>query len=271
MKRLGTTLALQPLLLGLIFLSRRLWIEGGVLCGTAVFVVGFVEAYCRRRTRASGGATTTTTTAQLGVVTRDSLATFARTARPAQPRDLDEESTSLVSSARNTRMRGSFASILDMMSMTLAVMPSPSQTRGAVPLGESKDAAALDAYRTVCLTSSTHAETETLDDLTATERAARTHPGAPPHLPPLPFADHAEEMAGILYAPELLAPPPVIWLPNDVGGIGRSEAFDLQRYHNLQVTLDVNSKEDDAAGRQHQHRPRSTSPTSPRSPRAARS
>lgn len=47
-------------------------------------------------------------------------------------------------------------------------------------------------------------ETETLDDLTATERAARTHPDAPPHLPPLPFADHAEEMASIMYAPELI-------------------------------------------------------------------
>lgn len=51
-------------------------------------------------------------------------------------------------------------------------------------------------------------------------------------------------MAGILYAPELLAPPPVIWLPNDVGGIARSEAFDLQRHHNLRVTLDVRATED---------------------------
>ena len=88
------------------------------------------------------------------------------------------------------------------------------------------------------------AETETLDDLTATERAARTNPDAPPHLPPLPFADHAEEMAGVLYPPELLAPPPMIWLPNDVGGIGRSEAIDLQRYHDLPVTLDVRIRED---------------------------
>ena len=101
-------------------------------------------------------------------------------------------------------------------------------------------------------------DTETLDDLTATERAARTNPEAPPHLPPLPFADHAEEMAGILYAPELLAPAPVIWLPNDAGGIGRAEAYDLQRYHNLQVTLDVRSKDDVL------HR-RSTSPPPPRS------
>lgn len=102
------------------------------------------------------------------------------------------------------------------------------------------------------------AETETLDDLTATERAARTNPEAPPRLPLLPFADHAEEMAGMLYAPELLAPPPVIWLPNDAGGIGRSEAFDLQRYHNLPVTLDVRSR-DDTLNR------RSTSPLPPRS------
>jgi hypothetical protein len=86
--------------------------------------------------------------------------------------------------------------------------------------------------------------TENLDDLTATERAARTHPDAPPHLPPLPFADHAEEMAGILYAPELVAPPPIIWLPNDSAGVARSEALDLQKYHNLQVTLDVRSKDD---------------------------
>lgn len=87
-------------------------------------------------------------------------------------------------------------------------------------------------------------ETETLDDLTATDRAARTHPDAPPHLPPLPFSEHAEEMAGILYAPELIAPPPIIWLPNDSAGVARSEAFDLRKYHNLRVTLDVRGPDD---------------------------
>lgn len=51
-------------------------------------------------------------------------------------------------------------------------------------------------------------------------------------------------MAGILYAPELLAPPPVIWLTNDAGGIGRSEAYDLEKYHELRVTLDVRAKDD---------------------------
>ncbi|CDO75477.1 hypothetical protein BN946_scf184935.g13 [Trametes cinnabarina] len=214
LRRLGTALAFQPLILGLIFLSRRLWIEGGVLCGAAFLVSVIAESFCEWRMGLPGRRS-------LSPITLDSLATFERSAMPGKQRNVDEEGTSLVSSARNTRARGSFASVLEMMSLTLAVTPSASETRGPVPL-----------------------DTENLDDLTATERAARTNPDAPPHLPPLPFADHAEEMAGVLYAPELLAPPPMIWLPNDVGGIGRSEAYDLQRYHNLPVTLDVRAKED---------------------------
>ncbi|TBU34797.1 hypothetical protein BD311DRAFT_650048 [Dichomitus squalens] len=211
--RLATVLAFQPLTMGLIFLTRRLWIEGGILVGAAVLVIIVAEAFCHWRTRLPSRSA-------LSPIAQDSLKTFEQSAKPGIGRDLDEESTSLVSSARNTRARGSFASVLEMMSL-LAVTPSPSEARGPVPL-----------------------ETETLDDLTATERAARTNPDAPPHLPPLPFADHAEEMAGVLYPPELLAPPPVIWLPNDVGGIGRSEAFDLQRYHDLPVTLDVRARDD---------------------------
>jgi hypothetical protein len=51
-------------------------------------------------------------------------------------------------------------------------------------------------------------------------------------------------MAGILYAPELIAPRPIIWLPNDSAGVARSEAYDLEKYHGLQATLDVRSKDD---------------------------
>lgn len=98
-------------------------------------------------------------------------------------------------------------------------------------------------------------ETETVDDLTATERAARSHPDAPPHLPPLPFADHADEIAGILYAPELIAPPPTIWLPNDRAGVARGEAYDLQRYHNLRATVDVRSRDDVVTFRNHGRKP----------------
>jgi len=94
--------------------------------------------------------------------------------------------------------------------------------------------------------------TETLDDLTATERAARTHPDAPPRLPPLSFTDHAEEMSRILFAPELIAPPPIVWLPSDHAGVARSEARDLEQFHGLKAVIEVRSN-DDVILRRHHH------------------
>ena len=87
-----------------------------------------VESFCNWRTRPPGRAS-------LSPITANSLATFEQSARPGKRRDVDEESTSLVSSSRITRARGSFASVLEMMSLTLAVTPSPSENRGPVPLG----------------------------------------------------------------------------------------------------------------------------------------
>ncbi|KAG6811858.1 hypothetical protein H0H92_005529 [Tricholoma furcatifolium] len=213
-KRFGTLLSLQPILLGLIFLSRSFWIEGVVLIAAGVIVIIFIEGYTAWKLRSRGRRS-------LSPITRNSLNTFEVTAWDTSRRAIDDEGTSAGSSSGRNRLRGSMASVLEMMSVTLAVMPSNTNHRGPVPL-----------------------ETETLDDLTATERAARTHPDAPPHLPPLAFTDHAEDMAGILYAPELIAPPPIIWLPNDSAGVAQSEALDLQRYHDLTVTLDVRAKED---------------------------
>jgi hypothetical protein len=69
----------------------------------------------------------------------------------------------------------------------------------------------------------------------STERAAHTYPGA---APTIPSTDHAAETAGLLYPPELLMPPPMIWLPHDHSGIARSEAYDLGRYHELEAVLD---------------------------------
>ena len=231
LRRFATLLGFQPFLLGLILLSRRLWILSGVLLGAAIGVVILVEVYCNWKTRLPG-------LRSLSAITQDSLRTFATTAHLSTGHTDDATNTSF-SASRGHRTRGSMASVLDMMSITLAVEPSPSQQRGPVPLR--KCLAFLDWSVDTdkpCL------ETETLDDLTATERAARTHPDAPPHLPPLSFADHAEDMAGILYAPELIAPPPIIWLPNDSAGVARSEAYDLEKYHGLRATLDVRTKDD---------------------------
>ncbi|KAJ4485701.1 hypothetical protein J3R30DRAFT_3655075 [Lentinula aciculospora] len=215
LRRFANLLAFQPILLGLIFLSREFWIEGGVLVGTGGAVILFVEIYATWKTRTPGRSS-------LSPITNDSLDTFRDAARASKRTSVDEASTG--TGAPGGRTRGSMASVLEMMSLTLAVMPSPSPARISVPL-----------------------QTETLDDLTATERAARTNPDAPPHLPSLPFTDHAEEMASILYAPELIAPPPIIWLPNDSAGVARSEAVDLQKYHDLVVTLDVRTKDQAAA------------------------
>ncbi|KAG1766395.1 hypothetical protein EDD22DRAFT_878114 [Suillus occidentalis] len=212
LKRLGTLLALQPLLLGLILLSRRLWIEGGVLSGTALVVAGIVEVHTMRKTRLAS-------LQALPESTQESLRVFRRALESGNCTDTDDENRSMIT-ARGNRTRGSMASVLDMMSLTLAVMPSASTHRGPLPL-----------------------RTETLNDLIATERAARTHPGAPPHLPPLSFGDHAEEMSGIMYAPELLAPSPIIWLPNDTAGVAKTEAIDLRKYHDIRVALDVHARD----------------------------
>ncbi|KAG1757825.1 hypothetical protein EDB19DRAFT_1659240 [Suillus lakei] len=211
LKRLGTLLALQPLLLGLILLSRRLWIEGGILSGIALVVAGIVEMYAMHKTRLAR-------LQALPESTQESLRVFRR-ALESDNTDTDDENRSMIT-ARGNRTRGSMASVLEMMSLTLAVMPSASSHRGPLPL-----------------------RTETLDDLIATERAARTHPDAPPHLPPLSFGDHAEEMSAIMYAPELLAPAPIIWLPNDTAGVAKTEAIDLRKYHDIHVTLDVHARD----------------------------
>jgi hypothetical protein len=54
--------------------------------------------------------------------------------------------------------------------------------------------------------------TKTVDNLTVTERAACTHPDAPPRLPPLPFTDHVDEMLRV-------APWPIVRLPSDNAGV----------------------------------------------------
>lgn len=129
LRRFALLLALQPLVLGLILLSRRLWIEAGALLGTSLVVALFVELFCSLKMREPG-------VRSLSPMTRNSLETFRTAARPARRRNVDEESVSLVSSDKQTRSRGSMASVLEMMSITLAVIPSPSQARGPVPLRE---------------------------------------------------------------------------------------------------------------------------------------
>jgi hypothetical protein len=249
LRRFATLLGLQPIVLGLLLLTRQLWPEGGVLIGTGLTVIGAVELYTGRKMREFERKP------RLSAITQNSLNTFAEAARGGDGRR-GEEAMSMLSEdvgrgGGGRRGRGSMASVLEMMSLTLAVTPARTAARGPVPLCK-------------CISSSgpsfdVRTGTETLDDLVATERAARTHPDAPPHLPSLKFTDHAEEMSGILYAPELIAPPPIIWLPNDAAGVARSEAMDLEKYHGLKATLDVRTTTEDAELSSSSPRRRSTS------------
>jgi hypothetical protein len=57
-------------------------------------------------------------------------------------------------------------------------------------------------------------------------------------------------MSRILFAPELIAPPPIVWLPSDKAGVARAEARDLEKYHELKAVIEVRSN-DDAILRRH--------------------
>ena len=235
LKRFASLISLQPILLGLILLTRKLWIEGGVLVGAGLFTLIFVEVYTRLKERSPGRSA-------LNPVSQHALESFGKAAKPTQFAVLEPSTPSIISSGRAARTRGSFASVLEMMSMTLAVEPSHYQQLGPVPISTllSSWYKGINSHSFFCF----FLVTETLDDLTATERAARTHPDAPPRLPQLSFAGHAEEMSRILFAPELIAPPPIVWLPNDNSGVARAEAQDLEHYHGLKTVIDVRSKND---------------------------
>ena len=65
----------QPILLGLIFLTLKFWIEGAVLAGTGLFFIVFVESYASWKTRIPGRKSLTSP------ITRNSLETFGNAAR----------------------------------------------------------------------------------------------------------------------------------------------------------------------------------------------
>jgi hypothetical protein len=118
--------------MGLELLSRELWPEGGTLVGGGVLIVLLVEAFSWWKARRPGHKA-------LHPVTREALAAFSRGAKPHKgvPDD-DDDAISAESSHRTAhRARGSYASVLDMMSQTLAVHPSAYDRRGPVPLRES--------------------------------------------------------------------------------------------------------------------------------------
>jgi hypothetical protein len=134
MRRFATLLSLQPLLLGLVILSRGKWILGGIMVGIAVAIVILVEWYCRKTLRMPG-------VDSLSPVTRDAIEAYVRSARPAGKvggSGSGDKSSAVASSmdakGKRRNANGSISSVLDMMNITLSVMPSNARNRPPVPL-----------------------------------------------------------------------------------------------------------------------------------------
>ena len=99
------------------------------MIGVGAVTIFIVEIYTTYKTRLPGRKT-------LNEATIESLETFQATAHSKRRAIEEEESIDNTDvQPRPVYHRGSFASVLEMMSITLAVAPSNSQSRSAIPLG----------------------------------------------------------------------------------------------------------------------------------------
>lgn len=130
LRRFTTIVTFQPILLGLIFMTRHIFIEGGILVGVGAVTIVATETYTSWKMSVPGMAS-------LNNVTQAALDIFEETATFGLQQGSDSGRTSVASPIQAPRMRtrGSMASVLEMMSLTLAVMPTPQQARGTVPFG----------------------------------------------------------------------------------------------------------------------------------------
>lgn len=213
---LGWTLCLQPLLLGLVLLSRREWRIGGASVGVAVaglivFEV-LVRSKCRRR--------------RLEREDLDRMHSFAQRLKKQTVELVDDgtpEPESDLPASDNIRRRSN-ATIFELMS-DLLIPSERRRSRGPLPL-----------------------QTEHIDHLLEPYRANLAHPDIHQNaheLPPLSlrstdgFDMVRYQAEHTMYPVELIMPAPVVWLPDDKVDIGKQEVEDLIRFYRLPAMLDA--------------------------------
>lgn len=213
---LGRTLCLQPLLLGLVLLSRREWQIGGASVGVAfagliVFEV-LVRSKCRRR--------------RIDREDRNQLQSFAQRLKKETVELVDDgtpEPESDLPASDNIRRRSN-ATIFELMS-DLLIPSDRRRSRGALPL-----------------------QTEHINDLLEPYRANLAHPDIHQNaheIPPLSlrstdgFDMVRYQAEHTMYPGELIMPAPVVWLPDDKVDIGKQEVQDLMRFYRLPAMLDA--------------------------------
>lgn len=209
-RRFGWVLGTQPALFGLIMLSRREWALGGASLGIAVITIVVSEILTSRRYRQSKKT-------RLSSGTRVALDKIDR-----EIRQTDKES---LTSGPSLRTRVSDSSILRRVA---ALLPGYSRLPRDCPIP-------------LC--------TEEVDDLFYTEKASFARPAfTKDHSDRQFFYDPTESIRGLVYPSAMLAPVPVVWLPNDQSGVATSEAADLESYHGLMAIVDPEEPEQEEKG-----------------------
>jgi hypothetical protein len=201
-RRFGWVLALQPLIYGLIVLSRREWEMGGISIGVAVVTVVISEIV-------TAGLHPSPSRRKLSASTRKSLDDISVAMRhPPQSTQLSQPVSG--SSSLVLRPRQSTSSMLRRLT---TLLPGLSRLPPDCPLPLS---------------------TQTIHDLDSTELASRTRPDLKDEEQKWPV----EGNRGLIYPPEMTCEIPIIWLPHDRHGIGGIELNDLASNHGLEAIID---------------------------------
>lgn len=203
-RRIGWCLAIQPLLFGLINLSRREWAIGGVALGVAVLAVVLVEVLIGRKERKRSRCA-------LSGPARLALERLERTMAQATTAQRDRTSHSRQPSNSSLLLR--ISTLLPGYSRLPADCPMPYES-----------ARIDDEFRTELAARSIISATagEAIDDGRAEV------PGT--------FYDATRANRGLVYPREMLVPGVVVWLPRVQGADRR--AAELEEGYELPVVLD---------------------------------
>lgn len=200
-RRLGWCLGIQPLLYGLILLSRREWAIGGVSCAIALLAVILSEALTARRLPEKRRK-------HLDSSTRSSLDAVTKSMRFIHP------------AQRSHSLHSRSASDSSMLQRLTTLLPGYSRLPTSCPLP---------------------LRPHTIDDMVYTELASVTRRdlvvGRDKDGDRF-FHDPSETNRGLVYPPEMLQPTAVVWLPYTRGGGAESEAAELEGIRGLVAIVD---------------------------------
>jgi hypothetical protein len=206
-RRFGWVLALQPLIYGLIVLSRNEWEIGGISIGVAVLTVVLSELLTTVSHPSPSRKRLSATTRRRLDTIGDAMSRSVGSPTPSRPAS---GASSLV-----LRPRQSTSSMLRRLT---ALLPGLSRLPPDCPLPLSTDYINDLQYT----------------DLQFTERASLIRPD----LKDERLTSAIATDRGLIYPPEMTAEVPVIWLPWNKSGISESEVNDLARNHGLEAIVD---------------------------------